>query len=290
MSRVAITGSGGQLGRHLVDAFKAAGDEVIPLGRMELDLDEPRAGASLLADARPQVIVNAAAWTDVDGSARDPDAAMRRNGTAPGYLATATVAWRPLFVQISTNEVFDGVESSPYGEEAVPNPRNAYGAAKLAGERAVADATPNYLIVRTAWLFGPGGRNFVSRILAAADAAKSRGEPVRVVDDEWGNPTWAPFLARAIIDVLDRGTDERVLHLAGSPATTRFAWAEIALHEAGDPRLQPIRSADYQRASRVPLHAVLSTALARRLGIAPIEWQSATMAYARTLRLRGAPG
>ena len=113
MTGVAVTGARGQLGRQLVQAFRANGDEVLPLSRPQLDLDAPEAAISLLRDARPEVIVHAAAWTDVDGCARDPEAALRRNGDTPRRLAEATAAWQPLFVQISTNEVFDGTATLP---------------------------------------------------------------------------------------------------------------------------------------------------------------------------------
>ena len=287
MSRVAITGARGQLGRQLVEAFRANGDEVLPLSRPQLDLDSPEAAIGLLRDARPEVIVHAAAWTDVDGCARDPEAALRRNGDTPRRLAEATAAWEPLFVQISTNEVFDGTATAPYAEDAAPNPVNPYGASKLAAEEAVREAAPRHLVIRTAWLFGPGGENFVSKILAAATRATQRGEPLRVVDDEWGNPTWAPSLAAAIVTAVRVApeADVRLLHLAGSPATTRLGWASVALEALGmdRPRIEPISGAAFARDSRVPPRAVLATGLARNLGITPMGWQRETADHARSL-------
>ena len=287
MNRVAITGARGQLGRQLVEAFRANGDEVLPLSRPQLDLDAPEAAIALLRDARPEVIVHAAAWTDVDGCARDPEAAMRRNGETPRRLAEATAAWEPLFVQISTNEVFDGTARVPYVEDAAPNPVNPYGASKLAAEEAVRKAAPRHLVIRTAWLFGPGGENFVSKILAAATRATQRGEPLRVVDDEWGNPTWAPSLAYAIVTAvrLAPAADMRLLHLAGSPATTRLGWASVAIEVLGmkGPLIEPISSTAFARDSRVPPRAVLATALARTLGINPTGWQRETADHVRSL-------
>jgi dTDP-4-dehydrorhamnose reductase len=287
-----VTGAAGQLGRQLVKVFEAGGDEVLPLSRPLLDLDDPRAAVNELTRVRPEVVVHAAAWTDVDGCARDPEAAMRRNGSAAGSLSTAAAAWGALFVQISTNEVFDGKRAHPYEEDVPPAPINPYGASKLAGELAVQAATPHHLIVRTAWLFGPGGTNFVTKMIAAAHGVAASGDPLRVVEDEWGNPTWAPSLATAIVDAIGRApqTGIHILHLAGSPATSRYEWAEAIVSALAEPSppLARIRSADYPRASQVPNCAVLSGKRARSLGIGPLEWREATADYVRS-QSRAAP-
>ena len=281
--RVAITGAGGQLGRQLVAAFERTG-EVIAFGHDDLDLADPRAGR-LLADAGADVVVNSAAWTDVDGCAREPERAMELNGRAPGRLAAATNA---LFVQVSTNEVFDGSADVAYGEADAPNPINPYGASKLAGERAVAAAAPRHLIVRTAWLFGPGGRNFVTKILDAAMAAAARGEAIRVVDDEWGNPTPTPALADAIVAAVDaarsRDAFPSIMHLAGQPPATRHTWAERVLDARGSlPTPTPVPGTTFTRPSRVPPRAVLATGLADGLGLPPIDWAAELDRYVTSL-------
>lgn len=272
--RVAITGAAGQLGRQLVRAFGEAGDEVLALARPDFDITSAPAFESL-TNWRPDVVVNSAAWTDVDGCARDPERAMRINGQAAGAVAEAAARAGALIVQISTNEVFDGELDRPYTEEDEPNPINPYGASKLAGERLVAAANPRHLVARTAWLFGPDGTNFVSRILAAAERARAAKEPLRVVDDEWGNPTPAPWLARAIARLIDLHltgpAHAGTYHLAGEPALTRFAWARRCL--SGSVVILPIALADYQRPSRVPPRAVLSTSRAVALGISPVDWR-----------------
>ena len=280
--RVTIVGSAGQLGRQLVTAFEPRA-EVVGLDHGSLDLADADAGRHL-ATTRPDVVVNAAAWTDVDGCARDPDRAMELNGRAPGRLAAAVPD--ALFVQVSTNEVFSGDARAAYDEDAEPGPINPYGASKLVGERAVAAAAARHLIVRTAWLFGPGGSNFVTKVLAAAAAASARGEAVRVVDDEWGNPTWTPALADAIAEVVAMPDELRpsLLHLAGEPATTRHAWAQLALSgDAGLAPPEPVPGSTFQRASRVPPRAVLATARAAALGLVPIDWQGALPAYVASL-------
>lgn len=271
--RVAITGAGGQLGAELVRAFAAAGDEVLALARPDFDITRP-ADLERLTTWHPDVVVNSAAWTDVDGCARDPERAMRINGEAAGAVALAAAAAGALIVQISTNEVFDGTLERAYTEDDEPNPINPYGASKLAGERAVAEANPRHLIVRTAWLFGPRGTNFVTKILAAAERARAAGEPLRVVDDEWGNPTWTPSLADAIAALVSgpRSRDASVWHLAGEPPTSRRGWADRVLKDV-EVQILPITLAEYARPSQPPRRAILDTRRARSIGLT-LEWTS----------------
>jgi dTDP-4-dehydrorhamnose reductase len=279
--RVVVTGAGGQLGRQLVIAFEREGDTVIGLDHDSLELGDPDA-PSALSRLAPDMVVNSAAWTDVDGCARDPQRAMELNGEAPGRLAAAAAAGGSAFVQVSTNEVFDGERSEPYDEESPPRPINPYGASKLAGERLVARATPEHLIIRTAWIFGPGGTNFPSRILAAGFRALERGESLRVVSDEHGNPTWAPDLARSIVAAVRSGA-HGVLHVAGEPATSRHAWAQTILAGLPDLEVVPITRAEFGRSSAAPARAVLATARAAALGLPSIGWQAPTRQYAATL-------
>lgn len=269
--RVAITGAGGQLGVELVRAFAAAGDEVLALARPDFDITRA-ADLERLTAWRPDVVVNSAAWTDVDGCARDPERAMRINGEAAGAVAAAAAAAGALIVQISSNEVFDGTLDRPYAEDDEPNPINPYGASKLAGERAVAAANPRHLIVRTAWLYGPGERNFPRKILAVAERARAAREPLRVVDDEWGNPTWTPWLAEAIVALVSdrRSMDASVWHLAGEPPTSRRGWANRVLKDV-EVQIVPIKLAEYGRPSQPPRRAILDTRRARAIGLT-LEW------------------
>jgi dTDP-4-dehydrorhamnose reductase len=268
--RVAITGAAGQLGRQLVRTFAGAGDEVLALSRPGWDIERAEDLARLAAWA-PDVVVNSAAWTDVDGCARDPERALRINGEAAGAVAEAAAGAGALSVQISTNEVFDGSDERPYGEEDATNPRNPYGVSKLRGEELVLAANPRSVVVRTAWLFGPGGTNFVTKILAAAERARSAGKPLRVVDDEWGNPTWTPFLAEDVRALVEAGANG-IYHLAGEPATSRLGWARAFLGD-GAP-IEPISMAEFPRASRVPPRAILSTQKARGIGLPERGWEA----------------
>jgi dTDP-4-dehydrorhamnose reductase len=282
LPRVVITGGDGQLGRQLTAVFQTDGWDVSSLGHAELDIAD-REAIRRISDLRPEVVINAAAWTDVDGCARDPERAMRINGEAAGWVAEAASWLGALIVQVSTNEVFDGERVTPYGEDDSPRPINPYGASKLRGEREAAAANRRHLIVRTAWIFGPGGRNFPSKILEVAQRQASAGQPVRVVDDEHGNPSWAPDLAAGILAavraLLEGRADPKILHLAGEPPTSRFGWAREILTGLVDVRLEPIPAADFPRPSRVPLRAVLDTGRARSLGIEPFDWRKATRRY-----------
>ena len=267
--RVVVLGAEGRLGRHLVDSFTRAGDDVTAVPRTAFDLANP--DPAVITQARPEVVINAAAWTDVDGCAVDPQRARLLNGSAAGSIAEAARAVGAVIVQISTNEVFDGRSDRAYREDDSPNPLNPYGASKLLGEQAVAAASPEHLIVRTAWLFGPSGESFVTRIRRAAMAARDAGRPLDVVADEWGNPTWTPDVASSIVRAV-AASRRGILHLAGEPASSRYEWAEVALR-GWHVELRRVTSDRFVRASTVPRRAVLDTSLATRLGHPVMEWR-----------------
>ncbi len=309
--RVAITGAGGRLGRALVAALGEAAF-VGPRGplawsRPDYDLDDPGSAARCLDRDRPEVVVHAAAWTDVDGCARDPERAMRRNALAVAELAQACTERAVDLVLVSTNEVFDGrrTDGRGYGPEDRPAPGNPYGSSKLAGETAAqaaflraggaialpaepvaptvatgagdrtvatgagdvpaaADpagrrpAAPQLAIVRTAWLFGPPGNDFPTRILLAADRARAAGEPLSVVGDEIGSPTYAVDLAEGIVELLGAGTFAGTHHLVNSGHVSRAAWARSILVALGqDVPIREVPLSSWVRPSSPPPWAVL---------------------------------
>jgi dTDP-4-dehydrorhamnose reductase len=283
---VAITGAGGRLGSALVFAFEAAGWDVQRWSRPAYDLDDPVAAARCLAADRVDLVVHCAAWTDVDGAARDPALAMRRNGTAVGELAEASRRHDVSLVVVSTNEVFDGrrTDERGYAEADPPGPGNPYGASKLAGEVAAraafgADRSNARLwIVRTAWLYGPPGNDFPTKILAAADRLPG-GERLKVVADEFGSPTYAPDLATAMVSLLNVAAPG-TYHLASAGRASRADWARAVLGGCGRSReIDPIRQADFERPSRPPAWAVLDTAAAARAGVTLRAWQDALADY-----------
>ncbi len=280
--RVAVTGAGGRLGRALLDALAEARGfgPIAALGWdvPEHDLDDPESPGRLVRRDRPDVVIHTAAWTDVDGCARDPELALRRNGTAAGDLARACVRAGVGLVQVSTNEVFDGqrTDGRGYRPDDEPSPANPYGASKRAGEvaaravfaeggglvEAAGDsrdaARPQLAIVRTAWLFGPPGNDFPAKILAAADRALAAGEPLRVVGDEIGSPTYTRDLAGAIVELVASGAHAGIHHVVNGGAVSRAGWARAVLAAAHvDVPIVEVPLATWVRPSAVPPRAVL---------------------------------
>jgi dTDP-4-dehydrorhamnose reductase len=266
--RVAVTGAGGRLGRAVVSALEEA-PFTGPFGpiawtRAIWDLDAPEAIAGLLERDRPEVIVHCAAWTDVDGCAREPERAMARNATATGVLAAAAATRGVDLIVVSTNEVFDGrpTDGQPYRPDDPTGPINAYGRSKLAGEQlaeaAFADAPAELGIVRTAWLFGPPGNDFPAKILAAADRARASGEPLRLVEDEVGSPSYTLDVAEAIAEIIGAGEVAGVRHVVNSGHATRAEWADEVLRQAGMtlPTVG-VSAADFARASTPPAFGIL---------------------------------
>jgi dTDP-4-dehydrorhamnose reductase len=289
---VAVTGASGRLGRAVLRRLVSEGG-IKPLawGRPEFDLDDLSAGARLVERDRPSVVVHAAAWTDVDGCAREPDVARLRNGEAAGALAAACAARDIDLVLVSTNEVFDGrrTDRKGYAPGDAPAPANAYGVSKLEGEsraRAAFDLATGerrLAIVRTSWLFGPPGGDFPTKILAASEAAEARGEPLRVVDDEFASPTSTSDLALAIAALIDAGVPAGFHHCVNEGVTSRFGWANEVLRAAGRVGVvEPIPSSAWSRASTPPAWGVLApTPLPG--GVRLPTWQAATEAYVATV-------
>jgi dTDP-4-dehydrorhamnose reductase len=267
--RVAVTGAAGRLGRALVDALADA-PFTGPAGpiawdRAAFDLDAPDGIGNRLDRDRPEVVVHAAAWTDVDGCARDPGLAMRRNGDATGVLARACAERGLDLAIVSTNEVFDGEqgEGQAYAPDAEPRPINPYGESKLAAERAAIDAYASGAgqlgIVRTAWLFGSPDTDFPGRILAAASRASAAGEPLRVVGDEWGTPTYTHDLAEGIVDLLAEDAVGGVHHIVNGGVASRADWARDAVRRADiDVAIEEVPLATWPRPSQVPPRAILA--------------------------------
>jgi dTDP-4-dehydrorhamnose reductase len=268
--RVAVTGSTGRLGRALVHALEDA-PFTGPRGplawtRDELDLDAPAGVADALDRDKPEVVVHAAAWTDVDGCARDPGLALARNGVATGVIAAACAARGVELIVVSTNEVFDGARTDGQGyvPDDEPRPANPYGASKLAGERAAmqafGDAAATSLgIARTSWLFGPPGRDFPHKILDAAGRAAAAGEALQVVADEWGSPTSAADMAEAIVELLAEDAHPGLHHLVNGGIASRAEWAAEVLRVARvDVPLQPVPAATWPRDSHPPRWGVLA--------------------------------
>ena len=293
--RVAVTGSTGRLGSALVAALADA-PFTGPRGpvawtRAELDLDAPAGVAAALDRDRPEVVVHTAAWTDVDGCARDPELAERRNGVATGVLAAACSEREVDLLVISTNEVFAGDRDDRhgYGPTDPTAPPNAYGRSKLAGERAATAAfdgaagNGSFGIARTSWLFGPPGRDFPHKILDAAAKALADGQPLRVVGDEWGTPTYAADVADAIVELLAEDALPGIHHLVNTEIATRAAWAEDVLARIGvRVAVEAVPGTTWARASVPPRWGVLG-ATPLPSGEPLRSWRAAMADYAPIL-------
>ncbi len=255
--RLLVSGAGGMLGQDLVSAVQSAGHDAIPLSRAELDVTDADAVQSAIRAATPDVVVNCAAWTDVDGAEAASSAAHAVNGGGAGNVAAAAARAGAWMIQISTDYVFDGSKRAPYVESDPVAPRSVYGSSKLAGEREVAARSPGcHTIVRTSWLFGAGGVCFPATILRLA---RERDE-LTVVDDQVGCPTFTGHLARGLVELATGERPPGIVHVAGAGACS---WYELA-HEAitrADLRceVKPGRTADLARPAPRPPYSVLAT-------------------------------
>ena len=256
-----MTGANGMLGHRVADAARSRGHDVAATDLPELDLTDAGAVDAFVADAAPDAVVNCAAYTAVDRAEEQEELALRVNGDAAGNVARAA----PYVVHVSTDYVFDGEASEPYVESSPPAPASAYGRTKLAGEEQVRAAGDQHAIVRTAWLFGDGGPNFVDTMLRLG---RERDE-VRVVFDQVGSPTWTGHLAPALVDVAER-RGAGVFHAAGAGRCSWFELAVEAMRLAGvDCRVVAIPSSEFPTPARRPAFSVLETERADGVRLPP---------------------
>jgi dTDP-4-dehydrorhamnose reductase len=267
--KILLTGRNGQVGWELARLLPTLG-QVRSAGRDDFDLADADAVRRVVRDARPQLIVNAAAYTAVDKAEAEPELAMRINGTAPGVMAEEARRLGALLVHYSTDYIFDGTKSGAYGEDDVPAPLGVYGRTKLAGERAIRDSGCRHLILRTSWVYGPRGKNFYLTI--AAKAAK--GEKLRVVDDQHGVPTTSAFLADRTLALIKKEASG-MLHLVPGGATTWCGFArEIVKLTKSPSEVQPIKTGEFPAAARRPANSVLDNRRASALLGAPMpDWR-----------------
>ena len=277
--RILVTGAGGQLGTALCTSLTS--HELVVLDRERLDITALGGVRQAVTAHRPDVVINAAAYNDVDGAETHPDDAYAVNALGPRNLAVATAERGVPLMHVSTDYVFDGTSRRPYHEFDRPNPRSVYAASKRAGEEAVRDSNARHYIVRTAWLYHTVGRNFPKTMRSLAE----RGE-VRVVSDQFGSPTYAPHLAAAIARLME--TDAfGIYHLAGAGGTS---WYELTLTLYRELRIstavRPVASAEFPRPAERPRYSVLTTLQEPRILLPP--WQEGLAEFARALR--SAPG
>ncbi|HKW81714.1 MAG TPA: dTDP-4-dehydrorhamnose reductase [Casimicrobiaceae bacterium] len=271
---ILLTGAHGQLGFELARALAERGD-VVALDRAALDLGDADAVAATVRRVAPQVVVNAAAYTAVDRAESEPALAEAINARAPEVLAAEARRLDALLIHYSTDYVFDGASQAPYDEDAAPNPLNVYGRSKLAGERAIGASGVAHLVLRTSWVYGWRGQNF----LLTMKRLGAEREELRIVADQFGVPNWSRALAEATAALLRDGVAalaERsgTYHMSARGRASWYDFACAIFNRAARPRLVPIATADYPTAARRPASAVLATAkFERTFGFALPDWR-----------------
>jgi len=279
--RLLVTGGAGMLGQAVAAAATRLGHDVVALSRAELDVTDADHVRRVIAAAEPRTIVNCAAWTDVDGAETAEATATAVNGDGAGNVAKAAAETGARIVHVSTDYVFDGEREhagggtgEPWVESDPVNPLGAYGRSKLVGEQQVAAATPEHAIVRTAWLYGAGGRNFVDTMLALGDER----DEVSVVTDQIGSPTWSVHLAEGLVELAERSGDVGILHATARGACSWYELAVEVFDRAGVRcRVLPTTSDRFPRAARRPAYSVLGTERDEAPVLPP--WQDGVAAY-----------
>jgi len=288
-----VFGAAGQVGREVFRAAWPRSFELLPLDKNDGDIADPAAVAAVITKHRPNLVINLAAYTAVDRAESEPERAWAVNCDGAANIAAACREAAAPLIHLSTDYVFDGCKSGPYREEDAVNPINAYGRSKEAGERAVQAAMDRYVILRTSWIFGAYGTNFVKTVLRLG----AERPVLQIVGDQRGRPTAAADIASALIMIarrIERGrTDWGIFHFAGSGSTTWYGFAEEIVHLAETlgawrgtrrPQVEQITTAQYKTLARRPMNSELDC---RKIGctldISPPPWRSSLAAVLREL-------
>lgn len=274
--KILLTGKNGQVGWELQRALACLG-EVVAVDRQALDLASADSIRAVIREVKPHLIVNPAAYTAVDKAESEPQRAMAVNGVAPGVMAEEAKRLGAVLVHYSTDYVFDGSKSKPYSEEDAPNPLNVYGKTKLAGEEAVRAVDVPHLILRTSWVYGARGRNFMLTILRLAQEHPE----LKIVADQFGAPTWCRLIAEATAQIVAQRLArlqelQGTYHLTGAGKTSWHGFAATILQGAGlATPLLPITTAEYPLPAPRPKHSQLSCdKLQREFGLVMPDWRA----------------
>jgi len=278
--KILLFGKNGQVGWELNRTLLCLG-ELYALDYPEVDFEKPKEVIKIVDEIKPDLIVNAAAYTNVDKAEEEPEKAELVNAITPGEVANWCKKHDAVLIHYSTDYVFDGTKGSPYTEEDKPNPINIYGKTKLEGERAIQESGAIHLILRTAWVYSIRGNNFVTKVL---EWAKKSNE-IRVVDDQISNPTWARALAEINANIIAMGKRDirtffenkgGIYHCAGSGYCSRYEWAKFILEYSGirNINLLPAKSGDFINSAKRPFHSALITRkLYEFTGLVLPSWQ-----------------
>jgi dTDP-4-dehydrorhamnose reductase len=269
-----VTGAGGQLGSDVADLLRAYNEECVALSRDGLDVTDRDDVERVFADVRPDIVVNCAAYTDVDGAESDEDGAYDVNAHAPALLAERCASLGARLMHVSTDYVFDGHGSAPYDEKTRPAPRTAYGRSKAAGEQAVLTSHADAFVVRTAWLYGAAGPNFVKTIARLA----GERDTLDVVEDQLGTPSWTLHVARGLVALAISDQPPGVWHCVNDGEASWYVFARAIFAELGlDPaRVQPTTTEAFPRPAPRPAYSVLSGQKWRAAGLPVMaHWRDA---------------
>ncbi|MGH9945261.1 MAG: dTDP-4-dehydrorhamnose reductase, partial [Pyrinomonadaceae bacterium] len=276
--RILVTGAAGMVGGVLAKQCRAAGDEVFAPGRMDLDISDAAQVAGVFAQTRPEAVINCAAWTDVDGCELDPTRSYAVHAEAVETLARESRRAGAAFLNISTDYVFDGEKEGFYTQRADPNPQGAYARSKLAGERLAQNAYARTIVVRTGWIFGPGGRNFLSRVVELARA----GTPLRAIHNAYGTPTYAVDLARRLRELvrLDLPGIYHVVNRGEGASYEDFTRVALAAAGMEGTAVERVSAETLSRPAPRPRNSRLRCLLSEVIGLEPLPpWQDALRTF-----------
>jgi len=271
--KVALTGAGGMLGHAVGKVFSDL--DLVPFSRAELDITSLDDAVRKIRDARPDFLIHAAAFTHVDACETEPEKAYLVNGIGARNVTIACEEIRCPVILISSDYVFDGSKPAPYDEWDIPNPVSQYGVSKFMAEKFVSSLTNKYYIVRTSWLFGSNGKNFVDTIIRLL----TEQDHIRVVNDQFGSPTFTEDLARALKELLGRGYG--IYHVTNTGICTWYEFAvEIAEKRGTTKQIIPVTSEEFVRPARRPANSALNDTMLRLEGITPLRhWEDALDDY-----------
>jgi len=284
--RVLVTGAGGMVGRAVLEYCTAGGDQVFAYDHRSLDIADAARVSQTLQQDKPDAVINCAAWTDVDGCEGDHDRAFAANASGPENLANASRELDAVLVTISTDYVFDGEKPQGfYTQRDQPNPQSVYAVSKLAGERRAQLAHARTVVVRTGFVFGPGGANFLSTVIERA----RRGEKLKAISDAYGTPSYAPDLARRLRELaqLDLPGIFHTVNAGDGVSYEQFARAALDFSGFAETNLETVTEDSLKRPAARPRNSRLKCLLSEAVGLAPLPlWDDALRAFAR-LQARG---
>ena len=283
MSRVLVTGASGMLGYDVCKVF-SKGSDVFPFSHKELDITDEARIREVFKEIRPDIVINCAAYTQVDLCEEKKELAFKVNGQGVHNLSKMCDSFNAFLVHVSTDYVFSGKSKRPYKEDDDTSPINVYGASKLEGERKIQDTFDNYIIARTSWLFGKNGKNFIKTILELS----KKLDVLRVVDDQIGRPTYTKDLAQGIKWLLDSGA-KGIFHVANEGSCSWYELARFAIKEKGiDAKIIPVDSNEFKRPAKRPSYSVLDTTKFKTTcGRSLRHWEDAVRDYVSCLKLDG---